>query len=81
VGEKGEEEFPEINDTTIAETEAVAPEETTSSEEEGRQYYDLPEPGEVEKPQMGVRRRKAKKSKRSFVPRPFDSSSSRRRHQ
>ena len=66
MGEKeGEESYPEINDTTIAETGAVLPEETTSSSDvEGQQFHDLPypAPGEVENSEMAVRRRKAKRS-------------------
>ena len=66
MGEKeGEESYPEINDTTIAETGAVLPEETTSSSDvEGQQFHDLPypDPGEVENSEMAVRRRKAKRS-------------------
>ena len=66
MGEKeGEESYPEINDTTIAETGAVLPEETTSSSDvEGEHFYDVPNPapGEVENSEMAVRRRKAKRS-------------------
>lgn len=65
MGEKqGEESYPEINDTTIADTRAGLPEETSSSDVEGEHFHDVPyhAPGEVYHPVMSIRRRKAKKS-------------------
>ena len=68
MGEKeGEESFPEINDTTIADTAAVAPEEETSSSSEGEEFYDVneePAPGEMDRPVMGMRGKKRVKSVR-----------------
>ncbi len=74
---EGEDSYPELNnDTMVGNTAATYgetnPDEDTSSSsvEEGRQeeeFYDLPdepveaEPGEMDRPVLGMRRRKAKK--------------------
>ena len=80
VVKEGEDSYPELNnDTMVGNTAATYgetnPDEDTSSSsvEEGQQedvFHDLPdepveaEPGEMDRPVLGMRRRKAKKAKK-----------------